>query len=432
MTTTPFQDLVVVGSHDRVERVGEDELLLSLENAVPVSSLRPSTPRPRFFSFPLHQLRLDWTNLDVLSSPFTRAIQTHQTNCSLPLGDFRFRNRYGLGSDLHVWTQALCNGMQDGYRIRTEMPWAFWDESACGTTSLLSNGDSSGTDSNATVPPPPPTSSSALLCYFPHSELLCPGDRESLLSNNNNRTKLYRGNGNVGKGCEQLREQHNVTISDVRASGIEYLFANTGPIVVQEAQKQLHQLLGASMEASTNADATPQSPPSLPTRLITVHIRWGDKKKEMRLRPIKEYVQAVLDLTQQPPLSFASTPPSKSTSTIPSSVGVFLATEDPQAVHEFQEAAKWHNWTVYVDPYFREFESTRDPTYNGNPRMSQKLRGRPGLVALASLLVALQANEFVLTTNSNWSRLINELRKTVLESRCRGCTRVVDLSPGEW
>jgi hypothetical protein len=48
------------------------------------------------------------------------------------------------------------------------------------------------------------------------------------------------------------------------------------------------------------------------------------------------------------------------------------------------------------------------------------------------LLVALEANYFVLTTASNWSRLMNELRKNVLDPSCGDCTRMIDLRPGEW
>jgi hypothetical protein len=112
-------------------------------------------------------------------------------------------------------------------------------------------------------------------------------------------------------------------------------------------------------------------------------------------------------------------------------VGIFLASEDPQAVLEFQQAAASHNWTVYLDAYYQEFHNQREG--NGDHvRMSERLHGRPGLVALASLLVAVQANDYVLTTKSNWSRLMNELRKNIVDPRCNSCTRLVDLLPGEW
>jgi hypothetical protein len=61
-----------------------------------------------------------------------------------------------------------------------------------------------------------------------------------------------------------------------------------------------------------------------------------------------------------------------------------------------------------------------------------KSKGWAGTANLASLLIAMQAREFVLSTGSNWSRLMNELRKAVLDDRCDGCTRMIDLQPGEW
>ena len=68
----------------------------------------------------------------------------------------------------------------------------------------------------------------------------------------------------------------------------------------------------------------------------------------------------------------------------------------------------------------------------GNPIVAKKMDGKPGLIALGSLLVAMEANDFVLTTGSNWSRLINELHRNVLDPRCNNCTRLIDLLHGEY
>lgn len=58
----------------------------------------------------------------------------------------------------------------------------------------------------------------------------------------------------------------------------------------------------------------------------------------------------------------------------------------------------------FVDHSFTETQAYRVDGYNGHSKMTQKLGGRPGLLALASLLVAMEANDFVLTTQSNWTR----------------------------
>ncbi len=53
--------------------------------------------------------------------------------------------------------------------------------------------------------------------------------------------------------------------------------------------------------------------------------------------------------------------------------------------------------------------------------------GRAGLESIASLLVSLESNRYVLTLGSNWSRLINELRMTVVDYRCGNCTKMINL-----
>jgi hypothetical protein len=205
--------------------------------------------------------------------------------------------------------------------------------------------------------------------------------------------------------CESIRNRFNLSFPDIRAAGIEFLFSRTSPLVVKEAQRQLEKVFSGIVDR-------------LPSRLITVHIRWGDKEKEMDLLPIQDYIDAVLDLTGRGSEGIGD-----------GSVGIFLATEDPQAAQEFQQAAAAQNWTVYLDAYYQEFQSERLPGYNNNGRMSTQLKGRPGLVAVASLLVAMQANDYVLTSRSNWSKLINELRMNVVDPRCNACTRVIDLTP---
>lgn len=81
---------------------------------------------------------------------------------------------------------------------------------------------------------------------------------------------------------------------------------------------------------------------------------------------------------------------------------------------------------------YREMLPYRRTSFDGNALTAHDLGGRPGLIALGSLLVSMEANDFVLTTKSNWSRLMNELRKNVLDPRCSGRTKLVDLEPGEW
>ena len=364
-----------------------------------------------------------------LHSVLAKRMAQQQRNCSLPLVDFRYRNMYGLGSDLHVWTQAMCKAIQEGVRIRTEPPWIYLDTAACHKISSNSAVLKSNPNQPKQVYFP-----SAMTCYFPQSELLCQDDAAIAMTHDDNSTnrkpppKIYVGSGNLAwvapNTCPQVRSLYNnLSISDVRAAGIEFLFSHVSPIIVAEAKRQ-------AAHVFRRAPVPGQSP----SNLITVQVRWGDKKDEMKLVPAEKYVQAIetILLQRRQPKIKGQQQPGQQQSLANNGAHIFLSTEDPDAVRQFSEICRDRNWTLYVDEYFSDFLNDRSAEYNGNPKMAQNLQGQPGLVALGSLLVAMQANDFVLTTGSNWSRLINELRKNILDPRCGNCTTMVDLSFGEW
>jgi tagatose-1,6-bisphosphate aldolase len=64
--------------------------------------------------------------------------------------------------------------------------------------------------------------------------------------------------------------------------------------------------------------------------------------------------------------------------------------------------------------------------------MMSQANGKNALESLGALLVAMESYGYVLTTGSNWSRLMNELRKNVVDPRCGKCTKMIDLLDGEW
>ena len=335
------------------------------------------------------KLRYDWTNLQP-TMELTKKYVAHQSNCSLPLGDFVYRDEYGFGSDLHWWGRGLCNGLGTNRRIRTlTMNWTWYDQESCDIVS----------------------DQSPMLCYFPKSELQCPTDAKYVRGHPtfDADRALSRSNGNIRNLCKYTTDG-KYTTTDQRIAGLEFLFLNLSPIVVQEAERQLNLIFGEVGE--------------IPKDLITVHIRWGDKKVEMRLVRIPEYIQAVHKILAQRGV------------TNHSQANIFLATEDPEAVQRFQEKMP-STWNLYLDQYYVDMLPYRIKGYNGNPLMSQQLKGKAGLVTLASLVVAMESNDFVLTTASNWSRMINELRLAIIEPRCaiesRGsdsgmeCTFMVDL-----
>ena len=329
------------------------------------SSTQSSTLRMGFFPHPLSKL--------------ASAMYQHQSNCSLPLGNFKFRNRFGLGSDLHVWSTGLCNSMHYNVRIRTVFDWLWMDEMVCNSTTL----------------------SSPMQCYFPESELLCPGDKYLARTHpifDDAFFNLSRGarGGSISLDCDSVLKEYNATERDISLAAMEMLFGKSiSNHVIKEAERQYSLVFGSKA----------------PSDLITVHIRWGDKKREMKLVAIEEYIWAVYQFLEERPRKH---------------VNIFLATEDPEAVSAFTNHAP-PEWNIYIDQFYKDLLPQRSNDYNGVPKASLSSKGRIGTIALGSLLVAMESNEFVLTTESNWSRLINELRLSILDPFCDYCTKVIDL-----
>ena len=319
-----------------------------------------------------------------LVSAMANRIDAHQTNCSLPRASYSM-NWAGLGSDLHVWSQALCGMMEIGFRLwahgggrdgyNKEGYWRWADKKHCG---LYRSG--------------------VIGCYFPLEELKCrPENRVRTIENA------------VGHKIESEHSVHcpgiykeSGGLAEYRAAAIEYLFSKGfTPFVQEEIVKQMQLVF---------------SQPSAPANLITVHIRWGDKKTEMELVKINAYVEAIEKILKQRRFQHH--------------VNIFVSTEAPKAAAALRNAAP-PEWSIYGDASVGELSQVRPE--NGNQALSAAInsKGFAGTAALASLAIAMEANEFVLTTASNWSRLINELRKNVIEPRCGKCTVMIDLRSGE-
>ena len=78
----------------------------------------------------INNLRFDWTNLEPLSD-LAKNISHHQSKlCNLPIWNYEHLPA-GLGSNLHVWSQALFVAMENNARIRTLLPWLQVDEQKC-------------------------------------------------------------------------------------------------------------------------------------------------------------------------------------------------------------------------------------------------------------------------------------------------------------
>jgi len=320
-------------------------------------------------------LRFQWNNL-TLYSQLAKKIHAHQHDCSIPVAAHQFRSakkekgkytqNWGLGSELHVWGVYLLNAWSKGVRMRTtpSADWAWWDQETCNGTA----------------------SSSLLACYFPNAETSsCP--KESF----NKEIKV--------EPAKLCGAQVGKSASSERVAMTEYLFSSVSPLLIEEATRQLNSVFPNG---------------AVPENLITVHVRWGDKAEETELQPIKAYIDAVKKVVKSKKIT---------------NVNLLLCTEDPKAVEAFTSQMP-KEWNVYLDQFYvymlpyRPKESAMNVV--GDVSM-ELLKGKAGLWALGSLLVAMEANIFVLTSRSNWSRLMNELRKGVLEPRCRNCTTMIDL-----
>jgi phenylpyruvate tautomerase PptA (4-oxalocrotonate tautomerase family) len=358
------------------------------------------------------QLRLDYTNLELLS-PLAKQIEMMQKDCSITKhGIFRQRNLAGLGSDLHMYSTGLCKALQmNDVRLRSIGVWIYRDEQQCHNMSDFE---------------------SPMSCYFPQSELECPNDNDNI---NGTTTKIAftRTDGEIpNDACSEFTASIDGGTSTIRAATTEYLFTRVSNIVQDEGERQLKKIFTNNRKTNYN----------IPKNLITVHIRWGDKDMEMQLPTIYEYtsaIQKILDrrksTKQEQNLSSAISDVVVNTSHNDNEdVHILLATEDPEAVDQFMQAKPEH-WNVYIDQYYVEMLSHRlkvGNVFNANLFSARSSKGRSGLIALGSLLVAMEANDFVLTTASNWSRLINEIRKNIINPRCNNCTTMIDIREGEF
>ena len=349
-------------------------------------------------------LRRNWLHNPPLSD-YAKNIEQHQSNCSIPLATHHFDNTFGLGSHMILWGQALCNGMETRLRMRSHEPkWLWLDQEHC---------DMQG---QAIMSP--------MLCYFPSSEYRCPDFHHTYTAGVNITTTTTTENSfsNVAVSLNitdprkqadwcKLAKDSDESKAMIRASSTEYLFQSVSPLVIREAKRQIGVIFPRGI---------------VPEDLVTVHIRWGDKFWEMDLPPIQEYVDAVNTI-----LSNKGIRHGHNTTANVTTANIYLATEDPRAYQEFMDA-KPDGWNVYADITLLEINAFRPPKGNRASWAAKNTKGRAGLVALASLLVAMEANTFVLTTKSNWSTIMDHLRTNIVDPRCGNCTEMIDLRPGIW
>jgi hypothetical protein len=132
---------------------------------------------------------------------------------------------------------------------------------------------------------------------------------------------------------------------------------------------------------------------------ISLHIRHGDKHKEMALVPTEAYLAEALHLTRLHPLALGG-------------ARIFVSTEDPGSIEALVAAVTGAGDGARAAAFSVAWWDVPRDNSNG-PEQLAKLglpRGELTLVWWLQLLIALEADAWVGTRGSNWNRLIDELR----------------------
>ena len=299
-----------------------------------------------------------WQNRELYSS-VAKKIKHNQQLCSQQYK--ATLNGYGMGSDIHTWSQALCVAMdRKGALFAVKPgPWKWIDKKLCS----------------------PKYFDDPLSCYF-------------------GKTTKCTQQSNKNYPSLEYHIKCKTDIPTMRAAATEYLFSNVSPRIINIAQRRAYDIFGAS---------------GIPKDLITVHIRWSDKKSEMTLQPIEKYIQAIDTLIVRHNIT---------------NPHIYMISEDACAYREFLLYTRYKRLKWSVHTYLQAMplcQRSKLPTDE-----AKDTAGSNGSATLVALLIGMESKYYVLTTASNWSRVMNELRTNVVNMKCKGCTDMIDLLPGQW
>lgn len=139
----------------------------------------------------------------------------------------------------------------------------------------------------------------------------------------------------------------------------------------------------------TNCNSTPFP---LPVNTIAMHIRGGDKWKEMRLVPPHKFIATAAALFENMPLSFSSR-------------NIFVSSDYEAAIQETQHDAEEMGLSVIYSHIYRE---PRGQEYDVWKKQHNRLKMTH--THILQLLMSLEADSWIGTRGSNWNRLIDQLR----------------------
>ena len=327
----------------------------------------------RFYS---SSMKNNWNysnNLSGLAQIFKNRFES-QSHCYDKVKYFQLPP-YGLGAVLHMWSQALCNALEEksSLLLMNASHWVWNDRKFCGDNSQ------------------------PLYCYF-QFESKCP-------DNSGNKPEIISHSNSVNMCPTWI--QDDITRMNFRSATMEYLFSRVSPSLLKMVNESIKEIFGSA---------------GIPNDMITIHLRAGDKAKEMRLISDQVFIMTIDKLLLQYNIS---NPPT-----------IFVVTENTETWHSFNRALREESrthWKVfrYSPESHKETGLDRFPI-----QAAAASDGETGLASMISLLIALESKYYVLTTGSNWSRLIDELRRVVVDAKHHRQTVMVDLNSinkyGNW
>jgi hypothetical protein len=353
----------------------------------------------------------DWISRP-LYSDLSKTIRDGIENCSAPVVYYHELYGQGMGADIHIWSQAVCNAMQNqGRLVVSNRSWIWNDKTFC-------NNHSSTEYYN-----------NPLYCYF-NIRNTCPPPDTS--------TFTFISHSNELSMCP-LYINDMASRQRFRAAAMEYLFARVHPDIVNEANRAAHALFspyikdvtgGTSNDASEHgiinnyhnhqdADFNHRGQryrmrksllTTISDRIITLHIRRGDKRVEMDLVSDSEYIDTIAQLVTNYSIQHPI---------------IFVTTESSRTAFKFTSNVEDYHPTWKVVVYSASMSTS--VFESSTMAMAQSSDGVIGRTSLVALLIAMEAKYYVLTSGSNWSRLIDELRKGVVDVDCGNCTVMIDL-----
>lgn len=365
---------------------------------------------------PRARLRRKWHRaprsfVQPLTAMFNRS--QHPTDCSAAtFASYEFAADQGMGVNLFIWADTLCEASVRGSVFTTYGPWLWRDAGFCGTD--LSRRGAGWWRRLLNLHEYYPDGRDALECYFgPRTNCPLPAtphewylsfDEYSVSDWLFRRTPLVtrrfvtardpstlRGGGVRAPACMQLKER--------RAAGMELLFQRLPSRLIEELGRASYAAFG---------------PSGAPEHMVAVHIRWGDKGRESPLVGMERYVAAVRSFMHR---RRVATPV------------VFVMTEDPKALEAFIHLAP-RAWHVH-----HHAQAVGGATLSGTGQGmlitasttalgALTTGGALGRHSLLALLLSLEARHFVLTASSHWSDLVDYLRRTRVDAECDRCTSV--------